>query len=187
MKLIVSLFDKKSYDNAINQVKTLRDVTFPKMQKEFLKRCCEQIIDLANQKLALADIGEKVKADISYSWEYEIDGNKAKIINTADKAVYVEFGVGATGGERPHPNAAESGYEYNIQTPHKDIDDTWLFYSDSDETLDISHINIYAKNEHWIITRGQKGYMYLFNAVEDFKLYGYANEIWNKLKMEYGV
>lgn len=187
MKLKISLFDKKSYKDAISKIVELRDKTLPKMRQEFLKRVCEKIIELARGNLIFAEIGFLVKDEISYSWEYEIIGDKAKIINTSDKAVYIEFGVGATGGEKPHPMASESGYEYNVPSPHKNIDDTWLFYSSSDESLDIEFDNIYARNEHWIMTRGQKGYMYLFNAVEDFKSNGYAKEIWNEIKREYGV
>lgn len=188
MKLNVSLFDKKSYKSAINQVKNLRDITFPQMRKEFLKRCCEKIIELAKQELLFVDIGDLVKSEISYSWEYEISDNKARLINTSDKAVYVEFGVGVVGGESPHPMATESGYQYNVPSGYKMNDNSWIFHIENDESLDISSDNILArKNEHLVMTRGQKGYMYLFNAVEDFKTNGYAKDIWNELKKEYGV
>ena len=197
----------KSIDQAI---KTLQ---FAKKQykrgglvRDFLELVCEWIIKRANQYINSSDIGDLVKIDIRNGWEYEIFDGQAKIINRTEKAVFVEFGVGAVGENNPHPNATKQPlehYQYNLPSIYKDEFGMWYFWANSNE-LDIPRSAIVdirgyddfrgrggEKGKRIIVgTMGSEGVMYAYNALMDAKMdlqnpNGEISKIWNKLEEEY--
>ena len=124
-----------------------------------------------------------------------------RIVNNAEKAVFVEFGTGIVGGQEPHYNANEAspqGYVYNYPTGHKFADGSWVFFTNKDE-LDIpqsalirNDLNIDTRyfNERdrdrtrlRVRTKGAVGVMYAFNALEDLRLE--YPKIWEKVAKEY--
>ena len=131
MKIEVGL-NKKSIKNAIKQLNAIKK-TVPKMQQEFLMEVAHWITERANDYITKSDLGSLVKDQIRGSWSYEPTANGVKIINRAEKAVYVEFGVGIVGQSQSHPKATEEGYEYNQESPYKTADGTWYFWTNSNE------------------------------------------------------
>lgn len=185
MKLLISLNDKRTIKTAIAKLKDFKYNLYPRMIFDFLWECCVKIQDLADAILDTVDIGKKTIEDIKDKWQIEVDGKKAVLLNESEKAVYLEFGVGIVGSKHKHPNASKTGYKYDIDTKYKNADRSWTFYLDDNEMLDISVNNILDRTEHHILTRGQVGYMYLFQAVEEFKENNYAITIWNDIKRKY--
>ena len=113
-------FDVKSIKNAIKQVETIKR----KLQKEvpslFIDKCLEWVRVRANEYLSNINMSGNITSDIQNSWYIEtITSNAKRLVNTSDKAVYVEFGVGQVAQGNPHPNSNETNYEYNIQNGKK--------------------------------------------------------------------
>lgn len=192
MKIKVGL-DLQSIQEAIDKLNQAKSSLQHEMINDLLIGCCEGyggikgLIDLANERLAVADIGQNVKDEIARSWRIEQQGtNKVVLHNEHDKAVYVEFGVGVVGQSQPHENAALAGYRYNVESRYKKSDGSWIFKLDDRNDLDISIDNVIdaEKHEHTIRTRGQVGYMYLYNALMDFKDFNLP-QMWEKIKTKY--
>lgn len=189
MKLNIRL-NPQSIQSAINALKTAENTLRNKMFNELITACAEQIKSFANDRLSIADIGSNVKVEIMSSWVLNIVGKTAKLTNTADKAAYVEFGVGIVGQQKPHDNAAKTGYQYNMPSKHKLADGTWLFTTTYDD-LDLPKSAIIDK--HYgntadtlvIETKGTPATMYAYNAVVDFVSGNYAKKIWNDIKIKY--
>ncbi len=191
MKINVDL-NAKSIQNAINALKTAQKQLGGEMLNEFLIEACKWVKERANGYLALSTVGSGVKAEIENSWVIgaPADG-KITMTNTADKAVYVEFGVGVIGEQNKHKNADETGYEYNVPSKYKSELGSWTFKTELGlDEVDIPQENIddawtTKSNKHVIIsTRGAKGAMYAYNAIVDFRDYG-AKEVWQKIKVKY--
>lgn len=193
MKIKVGL-NQKSVKNTINALKTAKKQLQGEMLNEFYKECYNYFVSRANYHLLSSDIGELVIAEIQSSWNFERTVNGAKFTNNAEKAVYVEFGVGYVGGNRPHTNAKELGnnYEYNVKPGGKyegqyHNEDTWRFYVKNKNEVDLKegyYEEWYTKdNRIKIITEGSPAVMYAFNALEDLRL-EYKN-IWERIKIKY--
>lgn len=180
MKLNVEL-SPKSIQEAIKKLKKVKyQLTKGTLIKEYLEFVCEWVINRANWYLDNADLGDLVKLQIRNGWEYEVSLDGAKITNRTDKAVFVEFGVGIVGQENKHPNATESGYEYNIESSSKSIDGAWSFFSNTNE-LDLPTNALLAHNWYYgargksgeggkrlfVMTKGAEGVMYAYNAIVD--------------------
>lgn len=177
-----------------------------KMVQDFLELVCDWIVKRANFYIDNSDIGSLVKLEIRNSWTYTISNGQAKIINVADKAVFVEFGVGLVGSGNPHPNATSQkaqSYKYNISTPYKDGYGMWYFWANSNE-LDIPRSSIVdirgyddfrgkggEKGKRIIVgTMGAEGVMYAYQALMDAKLElersnGEIANMWKKVYEEY--
>lgn len=170
MKRIPIKLTTKSIKEAQNYLLNLkRDI--PKMIAEFNMLVAHWVTDRANDHIDLSDIGSLVKKQIKDSWDWEPTENGVLITNNADKAVFVEFGVGIEGQHQSHPNADVEGYEYNVSSPHKDQkgSGTWIFKSKLD-ALDIPQkkANFIKDNQDYaVITRGTKGAWYAYNAIVD--------------------
>lgn len=190
MKIKVEL-NTQSIQNAINALTTARKQLQGKMLDDFLKAVREQIISLANNRIALTDIGYNVKQSIINGWQpIQYIGKTSKwlgikLVNSAEKAVYVEFGVGIRGQQDPHTNAGMAGYRYNMPSDYKLSDGSWIFKIDDNADLDISLKSVDNRTEHTIRTKGQVGYMYLYNAIVDFKDRNLAQKIWSDIKRKY--
>lgn len=98
-------------------------------------------------------------AEISNSFEKEISGNMARLINNHKNAVYIEFGVGIVGqGTHPTSSNAKIGggnYEYNIPSKAKEYaqektgqPNSWFYRG---------------------LTQGNRAAMYMYNAFMDFQ------------------
>lgn len=147
---------------------------------------CEKIIELSNHQLDLLDIGDNIKAEIKQGWEKPaIINNVATVTNTADHAVFVEFGVGLVGSQNKHPMADTTNYQYDVNSEYKQADRSWTFILDEAEDLDISEKNIINKVGLTITTKGQEGHLFVYNAIVDFTMKYYAEQIWHQVKYKY--
>lgn len=187
MKIKIDITSKKSVENAIKKLNDHKKQIEDKIIPEFLKECAIWLIDKANEYIDKTEIGFEVKADIRNSWEYHVSKTSVIVRNTADKAVYVEFGTGAVGKENPHEMAKKNKYQYDTKTESKDEQGYWSFYSPK-EMLDIpmSAVSSSVESKYGFIvtTRGAKGVSYAFNALMDFKDYGLTN-VWEKIRKKY--
>ena len=202
MKKLNIELSEKSIQNAIRELKRIQGIVQKnELIKEFTEYICEWIISKANFYLESSDIGELVKLQIRNAWTYTVGKDGAKIINTADKAVFVEFGVGIVGQGNPHPNASIEGYTYNIPTTSKDDDGMWYFWSNSNE-LDIptkaivdmrGYDDFRGKGKESgkrivVGTRGTYGVMYAYNALVDARnslKNGELAKKWNEIVERY--
>lgn len=181
MKKINIELSEQSIQEAIKKLKKV-EATYKsgKATSEFFEYVCRWVIERANTYLERSDIGTLVKARIQSGWSYQIFNNQAKIINNAEKAVFVEFGVGIVGQENKHPNATESGYEYNMESPSKSTDGAWSFFTNTND-LDLPNEALLAHNWYYgdrgkngsggkrlfVMTKGAEGVMYAYNAIVD--------------------
>lgn len=209
MKIEIAL-NKQSIKNAIKQLTAIKK-TVPTMQQEFLMEVAHWLTDRANDYITNSDLGSLVKDQIRSSWSYEPTANGVKVINRAEKAVYVEFGVGVVGQSQAHPNATAEGYEYNMSHTYtdkngvvrstKDENGMWYFWTNSNE-LDIPLSAIEDRKgfddfrgkqgKRLVVgTRGAKGVWYAYNAIVDAKMElakangGKIGELWEKIKKRY--
>ena len=195
MKIEIAL-NKQSIKNAIKLLNSIKK-TVPTMQQEFLMSVAHWVTNKANDYIDLSDIGSLVKDEIKCGWEYERTANGVKIVNRTQKAVFVEFGVGVVGQGNAHPQASAEGYEYNMDSYHKDRKGTgtWVFQS-SLERLDLPLNNVefaYNKSgtDYAIVTRGAKGVWYAYNAIVDAQMElakangGEIGKMWEDIKARY--
>ena len=196
MKHIHIRLNNNSVNLAIRRLENIKNRTIPLMIRGFLTECCLWIIQQANLNLDDSERGSKVIQDIKSSWSYVISENGfAKIVNSAEKAVYVEFGVGVVGGSDPHPSADMAGYDYNRPSTKKDYNGSWRFYSNENE-LDIPLDDVEwgvnptsgdARRRLMVFTSGAVGDAFLYNAMIDLVSSGYIYTIWSKAKEKYLV
>lgn len=199
MKIEVGL-NNQSIKNAINKLNAIKK-TVPKMQQEFLVEVAHWLTDRANDYITNSDLGSLVKDQIRSGWSYEPIANGVKVVNRAEKAVYVEFGVGVVGQSQAHPNATAEGYEYNMDSPSKTEDGTWYFWANSNELdlplnslTDIRGFDDFRgkQGKRLVVgTRGAKGVWYAYNAIVDAQMElakangGKIGELWEKVKKRY--
>lgn len=189
MKITVEL-NRKSIREAIKTIKSQRKVLAEQMIPEYMQKSAEWIKNRANEILESSDIGVKVVQNIASSWHIDIISNSHLILyNMSWKAAYVEFGVGVVGQAEPHPNASQTNYEYNVDSPHKYSDGGWAFSVPDQSELDIPKDAIIQQDyssvyDLTIYTQGTQGVWYLFNAVEDFKVRE-QQRLWEEIKKKY--
>jgi phage major head subunit gpT-like protein len=188
MKINVTL-NRNSIQKAIKTLKQQKKILLEQAIPEYLKRSAERIQELANQNLNMWDIGDNVKEAINDSWFIKnISNTHIVLYNISRKAAYVEFGVGIIGQTDKHPNADNTGYEYNVQSEYKFGQGFWQFTVEDRSWLDIPEDAIiyqdFNKAGESIITQGTQGAWYLFNAMEDFKLRE-AKPLWEQVKKKY--
>ena len=188
MKIKISL-NKKNIDEALKKVKKLEN-QINVMVAEFYKACYNYFVNKANYYLSIADIGQVTKGEIQNSWHFVKTTSGAKFINTAQRAVFVEFGVGIVGERNKHPNADNTFYLYNVESASKqayDYTGAWSFETSKDE-LDIptNAIDYSLPTDDggiWVRTYGTNGVWYAFKALEDLKLA--YKELWKQIKIKY--
>lgn len=180
-------FDAKSIRKAITQIKNVKkrfeQVAIPK----FLISSAKWIIAQADNYITMLDIGEGVKADVIMKWgEPILEGNRVVIKNTSSNAVFLEFGVGIVGKQYGYNNTFNSdwdNYEYDVNSPHKLKDRSWIFALDDEYNLDISMNYVMSdRREHpnTIRTQGQPAQLYLFNALMAFINRKQYKKIWEQ-------
>ena len=189
MKLQVKL-NQKSIKNAINSLKKAKKQLQGEMLNEFYYECYNYFVGRANYYLSVADIGQLTKGDIETSWRFERTVDGAKFVNDAQRAVFVEFGVGIVGERKEHPNADKTFYWYNMPSVPKQMmgnTGAWMFNT-TEEELDIPQdaIDYQLPNDDGgitVVTYGTKGVWYAFNALEDLRLE--YPKIWERIKIKY--
>lgn len=174
-------FDKKSIQEAIKQLKDIKK----KMQKDvpslFVTRCLEWIRDRANEYLSNIDMSGAIISNIQSSWEIQpITNNSMKLVNSSNKAVFVEFGVGKVGQSQSHPNAGVENYEYNVESGKKDKYGRWRFRVNESLGVDLV-VGNYTQDGETITTMGSPSTLYLYNAGMDLMSTGVYKDIWNKV------
>ena len=190
MKLTINL-DTKSVQNAIKELYRAKSLV-PAAIDELLALSCQRLVLLANQNLEWVEIGDMVKEKIKASWSYTVLNGVATLVNEYQKAVYVEFGTGIVGEQNPHKNARKAGYDYNVDSPYKDEQGRWTFYTDY-EDLDmpmdaLSDITVFRKDNAsrmQIRTSGAPATMFVFNAIMRFKSEKHAQQLWEQVKEKY--
>ena len=194
MKITVNL-NQSSVRSAIAKLQKAKS-QLPTMLNELLMQSCEALIVLANQNLEWVGIGDAVKEKIKLSWSYTVKNGVATLINSYQKAVYVEFGTGIVGEENPHKMASSAGYEYNVDSPYKDEQGHWTFYADleeldlpikGDDRADITYFNEPNRNSTRMLIRtsGAPATMFVFNAILRFKSEKHGKTLWDGIKAKY--
>lgn len=195
MKKIKVNLSQQSIENAIAQLEKEKQKFKSQIMRTFLNKCAVWFIDRANYYVSALKIGDIVIEEIEKSWSFTIDNNICKIINTQEHAVYVEFGVGRVGEAKPHPNASETDYEYNVDSPYKGEDGEWAFFTE-EQWLDIPMGDIVYKATYtdkdkrksprdrlFVVTLGTQGAMYAYNALLDLK--AEIPKLWKETKKIY--
>lgn len=147
MRYITTL-STKSINAVVKDLKKKKTELEKTMVKEFFFECCKKIIEYANANINSYPIGNNVLFDIMANWHYadSFTGKSIVLSNRAEKAAYVEFGVGIVAENSPHPIASEVNYEYNKPTLAKRrsentigigtrhfADGTWIFYTNEND------------------------------------------------------
>ena len=113
-RITISLNDKKSLKNAIDELERMKKVA-KQINDEFLKRCLVWIKERADFYLDRRVGKYKGTAEISKSWIIEkVDKNRWRLRNVNPVGAYVEFGTGLIGEQKPHGKANELDYEYDV-------------------------------------------------------------------------
>ena len=205
MKKITASLNINSIQKAIKQLNEIKKELNSTMLYDFLARCCDWFIKRANEHLSNSDIVKSVIIDIQNHWAQPLFTNTnnkltATITNNSDKAVFVEFGVGSIGARIPHPEASETGYEYNVPSSAK-RQGYWTFYADDWEDVDM-HSGYLVKpagsghsvsitgdspssGGYWITTKGSWGELYAYQALVDMESSGILKTLWKETKKKY--
>lgn len=194
MKINISL-NKKSIENAIEQIKAVQKKVQTDLPKVYLQKCVESIKAIANRNLSITNIGNEVKALIQTSWETSaIEGNKITLSNNAEYesgknlAVFVEFGVGRIGESKPHAVADEANYEYNVESMRKDPYDRWTYtLQGGEDRMNIESGYYEGRNNDkgfYFKTSGSPSTMFLYKAWKEFETSGLYKTLWEETKKE---
>lgn len=174
--------NQKSIEKAIEQLKHFEQVTLPEMIEKFYDTCFIKFERYCRFYLEESSIGENVKEEIANGWTYTRIKNGAVFTNVADKAVYVEFGVGKIGQKKPHKKASESGYQYNIGRKIRE-DGTWIFNVSDDDDIDVEQDRILRRTDNTVKTEGSPAIMYAYQSLMD--LSEEIDYIWEDIKKRY--
>jgi hypothetical protein len=183
-----------SIKKTIKKLSKFKDNFDIKVSELYLKKCCESIRDLADQYIGTTIEDVVLQDQIRSSWQYEVHGNSAKLINTSEKAVFLEFGFGIKGAESGYPQEYEpSQYQYDVESRYKSKKDrSWSFSLAEGEPLDVNEKNILKQ---WttkggrlvILTRGQAPLLFVYNAVMNFRDNKVYKEAWEETLKELEV
>jgi hypothetical protein len=96
------------------------------------------------------------------------------IISSGDDevAVYNEFGTGIVGSGNSNPLATDTGYEYNVNSPHKGVIPEGAYYQYPIQYLEAVNTPDtwwYFKNGKWWHTEGMKGKNMYYGLVEEIR------------------
>lgn len=186
MQINIDLLDLHTVDKAIRQIEEYQKHV-KSLIPEFLKRCAESVRDLANKKLeSIGYEGELVSA-IQNSWSIKDDDGIVMLINSHDKAVYIEFGTGIKGETNSHKQASQADYRYDVKNHGIK---GWNFVYDPTVGLDVLGLEeenftrlTKGKKAGMVIvhTIGTPASMFLYQAASDFVNYKLYKRIWNEL------
>lgn len=195
MKLEINLSKPQTVESAIKALKQAKKVLVNKIYEEMVLECSKAIQTRANEWIGVTDIGESVKTEIQTSWVLSKRLGRYVLSNIAEKAVYVEFGVGIVGQDYPHPNATQAGYDYDMPSDSKGVDGSWAFFTNKEDLdLPVSALDAHnwyrqtetdKRNRLLVFTRGTPATMFLHNAILDFIESGEPQRIWQGLLKKY--
>lgn len=163
----------KSVNAVIKKLKKDIELLQGSVNQEFIRLSLLWIRTKAIENLTASEIDNIIVDKILQGFEIEVHANYGKLINSESKAVYIEFGVGIEGAGS-HPAANTAGYEYNVPSNKKHADGSWTFKRRIASGIDIKPENFeeaeraYGNTVLIITTYGQKGELYLYNAVMDY-------------------
>lgn len=192
MQIKIDLSKPNSVKKAIQALERAKATLLDKVVEELAKECANAILERANENLQKADIGSNLILQIQAGWVFDGSNGKYTLSNIADKAVYVEFGVGITGEQDPHPNASRARYDYDMDGK-KLKDRSWIFRVDDIDLIDIAERYVmtrpngekFYETGRTIRTQGQPAIMYLYNALIDFVESDEPQKIWSKISRKY--
>lgn len=187
MDINIDVFDSKSVEKAIKQLNKVKAL-YPKMVEVLLQRSCERLKEMARANLYNSDIGSDVIAEVDSQWEIVNNGGSAILKNGEGKGYMVEFGVGIVGQYNAHPLARIEGYEYNIDTVHKNQAGAWRFKVGGKDSVDLKE-NYYTLSEgqrgYTVETKGSPATLFCYNALVDFVRSKEPQRIWDNICKEY--
>ena len=175
-------FDVKSLKQAIKKVKTIRGKIQSETPSIFIDKCLNWVMNRANMYLSSLNMGGNVIADIQGGWHIEtVAPNIKRLVNTSQKAVFVEFGVGKKAQTEPHPNANNNTppYEYNVNSGKKDYQGRWRFRVSEETDVDLI-VGNYDRDGDLILTSGSPATLYLYNASMDLISEGAYKKLWQE-------
>ena len=199
MEIKIDLSNPNSVKRAIQALQRAKTTLLDKVVEELANECANAIRERANERLYDdADIGIELKQEIAGGWVFSGSGGKYILSNLSDKSVYVEFGVGVTGKENPHPNAPHAksgGYKYDMTGKPRNYkleDRSWIFRVNDIDLVDIGEQYVmtrpngekFYESGKTIRTKGQPAIMYLYNGIMDF-MEKDAQDIWSKISLKY--
>lgn len=193
MKLKIGL-NPTDIQKAIDFIKPKTNVMLDTIVQTFIRLSLDEIKIIAYRNLFDIDVSANLILDIDREWKITQQkvGSEyiGQLINTHDKAVYLEFGVGRKGQQLPHANANKAGYEYDIPTSAKSVNGYWLFSPDDERLIDIApqYYNIVGKTDKFVLTQGQPATHYLYNAMIEYMTSGLHKQVWARAtKFFFGV
>lgn len=177
-KVINIGFDTKSIRQAIKEIENIRRKFSNIIPQAYLSKCADYVISRANEYLSNYNIDGEITADIQTHWTKEMPTkNTIKVVNDSDKAVFIEFGVGRVGSISSHPNANETGYQYNLPSSAKSTSGIWAFDVRDKNGIDLVK-GYYKHRRNSVITSGSPANMYLYNATLDLISSGAYRTLW---------
>lgn len=182
-----------SIQEAVNRLKNVETQLSSVIVPKYLEKCCMWLKTRANEYLYTSGLNSGVIGEVERGWTIIQISNNSYMLRNTGRAYLLEFGVGVVGEENQHPDAASADYEYNKESRYKKTDGSWIFKVDDRNTLDIKKENVMPRNDgtiqyntgKTIRTKGQRGTMFLHNAVIDFKTTGAYKKLWAETKAEY--
>lgn len=191
MKINISL-DSASIKSAIKQLNSIKSTIQKQAFPELLRQCCNTIITYANLNLMSIGYEQELVNEIKSGWQpIKIIGDEVAIVENRGRAYLVEFGVGIAGQTERHIKATSAGYEYNVPTRYKNKYGAWTFKITDGRALDLivnedTTIKWKDKRGNPVIhTFGNKGAMFLYNAMQQFVANRDAEKLWNQIKAKY--
>ena len=192
MQIKIDISNPNSVRKAIQALERAKTTLLDKVVDELAKECANAILERANENVQRTDIGSNLILQIQAGWVLNGSNGKYVLSNMADKAVYVEFGVGITGEQNPHPNASRARYDYDMDGK-KLKDRSWIFRVDNIDLVDIAERYVmtrpngekFYETDKTIRTKGQPATMYLYNAIMDFVESEEPQKIWSKISRKY--
>ena len=121
----------KKMQKCIKELTSLSEIL--KTPKDLMLEIANQGVDIAKDNLSV--YGVDVNGDLGQSIDaHLIDDNTAELSADGGHAIYVEFGAGIVGKQKPHKLAKEQGVEYNqgSQIVHFDDEkkDYWTYHNE---------------------------------------------------------
>lgn len=151
-------------NNIISKIKN-------EVNAEFISLSLDWIKNRAIEYLNNSGLGSAIIAELQASFVKTVTGNVGTLVVDHEKGAYIEFGVGAKGGQTPHPEASELGWEYDVDSPYKSpLSRRWIFALNENEALDIRYEDVtqISKTNKVYSTQGSQGTLFTYNAVMDY-------------------
>lgn len=197
-KISINVLNKSSIEEAIKQVEIV-EMNAVSIISRFLEESAKTIVEQANRYLDLAEFNTPTFVDaIKAQWvisPVKIDSDKVSISveNTADHAVWFEFGIGELGGRNPYPNDFNpDAYQYDING-HGIAG--WRFLQKEQIDIPVKSYTIqqtyyrnfkeYPRKRPIVWTIGYEGINYAYKALRDFVINDGYKSVMQKVMKEF--